>query len=94
MTEETSSSENQLKSRLTKHRQGLAAGTAAIAICAVIGSAAVFAGGTASNNNAASHVMPVAAIPANQGQQALPSFADLVERVKPAVVSVYVKSEQ
>jgi len=95
MTEETSSSENQLKSRLTKHRQGLAAGTAAIAICAVIGSAAVFAGGPVSNNNATSHVMPMAAIsPANQGQQALPSFADLVERVKPAVVSVYVKSEQ
>ena len=73
------------------HKRSLTARTAAIAITAVIAASAVYAADAAKMNSP----VPVAAITANdRGQQPLPSFADLVERVKPAVVSVYVKSEQ
>jgi serine protease Do len=73
---------------IAQHKARLAACAAMIA---VIGTGAVFA---AERPAANSLMTPVADLssPAPQ-QQALPSFADLVERVKPAVVSVFVKAE-
>jgi serine protease Do len=90
--------ENQHRDEVSGHRfahdrRNLAASAAAVAIAAVIGATAVFAGNSLTPTSQA-HVTPVAAITPSEQGQSMPSFADLVERVKPAVVSVYVKSEE
>jgi hypothetical protein len=75
------------------HKRSLVACAAAIAITAAIGTTSVFAGDRLAETSAlARPVVNLSA--ADQGQQPLPSFANLVERVKPAVVSVFVKSDQ
>jgi serine protease Do len=67
--------------------------TACAAIIAVLGAGAALAGDKSNAPN--SLLTPVADLSASdQGQQAVPSFASLVERVKPAVVSVFVKAEK
>jgi serine protease Do len=59
----------------------------------VLGTGAVFAANKPAMPN--SLLTPVADLSSSdQGQQAVPSFATLVERVKPAVVSVFVKAEK
>ncbi|MET0408325.1 MAG: trypsin-like peptidase domain-containing protein, partial [Hyphomicrobium sp.] len=74
---------------IANHKKKLAAYAAAIA---VLGAGAAFAADKPANH---SLMMPVADLTqATEGQQAVPSFANLVERVKPAVVSVFVKAEQ
>ena len=66
--------------------------TACAAIIAVLGAGAALAG---DKSNAPNSLTPVADLSASdQGQEAVPSFASLVERVKPAVVSVFVKAEK
>jgi serine protease Do len=62
------------------------------AIIAALGTSAVFA---TEQPAAKPLITPVADLSTSGSpQQSLPSFADLVERVKPAVVSVFVKAEQ
>ncbi|MET1046471.1 MAG: serine peptidase, partial [Hyphomicrobium sp.] len=74
---------------IANHKKKLAAYAAAIA---VLGAGAAFAADKPANH---SLMMPVADLTqATEGQQPVPSFANLVERVKPAVVSVFVKAEQ
>lgn len=73
---------------IAKHKSKLAACAAAIAI---IGAGSAYAADKSSN----SLLTPVADLSGpSSASQGVPSFADLVERVKPAVVSVFVKAEQ
>ena len=92
MAEETSSHPERASERsyrvFAKHRAALTAGTAAAAVIAVL-SAAAMLGPTAPLNAAEYPSAPTAQASAMQ----LPSFADLVDRVKPAVVSVFVKTD-
>ena len=74
------------------HKRSLAACVAAIAVTAVTGMTSVFANDKPAETNALAK--PVSSLSAADQGQPLPSFANLVERVKPAVVSVFVKSEQ
>ena len=74
------------------HKRRLAASAAFIAITAAIGTTSVFANDKLTETSALAN--PVANLSATDRGQPLPSFANLVERVKPAVVSVFVKSEQ
>jgi serine protease Do len=85
---------NQSNGFFVKHKKTLTTCAAAVAVSAVIGTSVVFGAGSLPTTNSSAHAMPVAEITSDQAQQPLPSFADLVERVKPAVVSVYVKAEQ
>lgn len=74
---------------IASHKAKLAACAAMIA---VLGAGAVFAAEKPAQN---SLVTPVADVSTPSApQQAVPSFANLVERVKPAVVSVFVKAEE
>jgi serine protease Do len=74
---------------IASHKAKLAA---CAAIIAVLGAGAVFAADKPAPNTL---LAPVADLSASDApQQAVPSFADLVERVKPAVVSVFVKAEE
>ncbi|CCB64505.1 MULTISPECIES: Do family serine endopeptidase [unclassified Hyphomicrobium] len=74
---------------IARHKAKLAACAAMIA---VLGAGAVFA---AEKPAPSSLLTPVADVStSNAPQQAVPSFANLVERVKPAVVSVFVKAEE
>ncbi len=95
MAEETSLHHHRasegLHRALAGHRTALTTGAAAIAITAVVGAVAVL-GPSAPVNAAESLSAPAAAPQAAGPIRQLPSFADLVDRVKPAVVSVYVKA--
>ncbi len=75
---------------IANHKSKLAA---CAAILAVLGAGTGFA---AEMQSTKSLMTPVADLsgPATSAPQGVPSFADLVERVKPAVVSVFVKAEQ
>lgn len=74
---------------MASHKAKLAA---CAAIIAVLGAGAVFAADKPAPN---SLMTPVADLSTTATpRQAVPSFADLVERVKPAVVSVFVKAEE
>ena len=94
MAEETSSHPERPSERsyrvFAKHRAALTAGTAAAAVIAVISAAAVL--GPTAPLNAAEYSSP-AAPHAQAPVPQLPSFADLVDKVKPAVVSVFVKTD-
>lgn len=74
---------------IANHKAKLAACAAFIAI---LGAGAVFAADRPAPN---SLMTPVADLSTSEAsQQTVPSFANLVERVKPAVVSVYVKADE
>lgn len=74
---------------ISKHKAKLAA---CAAIAAVLSAGAVLAADRPAPN---ALMTPVADLStSNSNQQMVPSFANLVERVKPAVVSVYVKAEE
>ncbi len=74
---------------ISNHKAKLAA---CVAVIAVLGTGVVLAAERPASNPL---VTPVADLSAPHGaQQAVPSFANLVDRVKPAVVSVFVKAEQ
>jgi serine protease Do len=74
---------------IANHKAKLAA---CAAIIGVLGTGAVFA---TEKPSPSALITPVADISTSTTpQQAVPSFADLVDRVKPAVVSVFVKAEQ
>ncbi len=74
---------------IANHKAKLAACAAFIAI---IGAGAVFAADKPAPNPLMTPVVDLST--SDAPQQAVPSFANLVERVKPAVVSVYVKAEE
>src|SRR5262249_23552832 len=73
---------------IANHKAKLAA---CAAIAAVFGAGAVFAAGNPTTNAIVTPVVDLST--SGAPQQAVPSFANLVERVKPAVVSVFVKAE-
>jgi len=78
------------KGIIASHKRTLAA---CAAIMAALGTTAVFANNSRPPNS--SMLTPVANLSASSSSdQGEPGFANLVERVKPAVVSVFVKAEQ
>ncbi len=94
MTEERSSQHRTSEGSrrlLERHRATLTAGAAAAAIMAVITTVTVL-GPAAPVNAAESGNLTAQTVPhAAPSVPQLPSFADLVDRVKPAVVSIYVR---
>ncbi len=97
MTEQTSSHHHRAPEGrhryLARHRAALSASAAGIAIIAALSAMTVLA--PAASVNAAesgNRSAPTVTQPAAEPIRQLPSFADLVDRVKPAVVSIYVKA--
>jgi serine protease Do len=87
--------DKQSKRTFVTPKKSLGISAAAIGITAVIGTTAVLGADALTNSRLPLNPTPVAEIaPTSPGQQSLPSFATLVDHVKPAVVSVYVTSEQ
>ena len=79
-----------LKPRLSRRRLGAAAGLAMLALAGAVSALTPTAPGAGlMSSTSALAAETVAAPPAT----AMPSFADLVERLKPSVVSVYVDAE-
>ncbi|WP_045836732.1 Do family serine endopeptidase [Hyphomicrobium sp. 99] len=88
--DDTTASRPKSTGTITSHKRTLAA---CAAIIAALGTTAVLANN--SNLPGSSMVTPVADLSATtQDSRSEPGFADLVDRVKPAVVSVFVKADQ